>query len=462
MSSPVRGSTPLALLACGLLSVGLVGGCGGTRGPSEALPSESVTQAASPTQVPTPEPSVPQASESASESEYGSVDPTASIGQVIRSSGFADEVCSNEFPAADVGSTRADDRQLLDQGRLFLACPGGYLLMDLFGGRVIWSRESGAVPGSSDEQSVSESVVPGPDHVYVVTTTNHPAVDLDAAYLSREVEAYDAQTGQLAWSAPLEDFVPKLERSATSYSIEESPASTGQDIVVISGDSHSAFEASTGEPKWNAEEITGEYLGLGMSLESNSWNDDRWTAYDAGTGAERWKKAVPDVGGSDVFLEGTTLWQIGRRGVIALDLPTGRQVLNRLYPEAWADNAHVVTPSYALAYDGSDLQMFRTEDLRKPLWSTPSDPVTPLVVTRDLALVQAQSGLVVIDGRTGQIRTDVYLPEDASSSDWSVTDGLTLLDDGSILELSPPSGLAAPPPTMESGPSSDPATPPTT
>ena len=443
-----------------VLGSGVLGGCGSAQDSAKPIASQS-TEQATPTETPTPEPSVTQAPES----EYGSVDPLTSIGQTVRDSGFADEVCSNEFHSSDDGSSTSEDLELLEGGQLFNACSGGNLLMDLFGGEVTWSRESKAGTDSSDEESVSssESVFPGPDHVYVVTTTNHPAVDLEAAYKSREVEAFDAETGQLAWSAPLEEFVPKLERSATSYSVEESAASTGYDIVLISGDSHSAFSASTGEPLWNTEEITGDYLGLGISLDREaSWSDGSWAAYDVGKGEEKWKKVVPDVDGSDVFLEGTTVWQIGDSGVIALALPTGRLVLNRLFPRTWDNHGHVVTPSYALAYDGKELAMFQTDELRKPLWSTASDPVTPIAVTRDLAIVQAESGLVAIDGRTGDIRPDVYLPEDASSRDWAVIDGLTLLDDGSILELSPPAALAVEPPTAEPGSSVASPTPATT
>lgn len=395
------------------------------------------------TASPAPEPSVAEVSP---QPAYGSVDPGASIGQIVRYSGFADEVCANEFYSIANGSSGAQDLDLLEAGHLFVTCDGGDLLIDVFGGEVTWSRESTDDSDYADDAETSyESVFVGPDHVFVVTTTQHPAVELEAAYLTREVEAFDAQSGQSAWIAPLEESVPESERFATDYALYESAASTGTDIVVIEGDVFSAFSASSGEPLWSVEELTGDYMGLGISLDTSGgfWDEGAWTAYDVGKAKKVWEKVVPDVGGRDVFLEGATAWQIGQSGVIAVDLRTGAFILNRLYPRSWDDYRHIVTPSYSLSYDGTNLQLFQTSDLRKPLWSTPSDTVSPLAVTRDLVIVEAESGLVPIDGNTGAIRHDLYLPDDAPSSQWTVVDGLTIFDDGSIFELSPPTVGAA-------------------
>ncbi|MGB7983273.1 MAG: PQQ-binding-like beta-propeller repeat protein [Candidatus Nanopelagicales bacterium] len=423
------------LLAGALIGVGLLGGCGGGGDTPDAKPSTSV---AATTASPTREPSLVEAS---AKSEYGSVDPGASIGQTVRYSGFADEVCANEFYSIDDGGSSAQDLDLLEGGRLIVTCDRGHLLIDVFGGEVTWSREStDDTDYAQDAVTSNESVFVGPDHVFVITTTQYPAVELEAAYLTREVQAFDAQTGESVWSAPLEESVPESESSATDYALHESAAATGTDIVVIEGDVFSAFAASSGEPLWSVAELTGDYKGLGISLDTSggSWDEGTWTAYEAGTAKKLWEKVVPDVSGGDVLLEGATVWQIGQSGVIAVDLRTGAFVLNRLYPRSWDDYRRVVTPDYSLSHDGTNLQMFQTTDLRKPLWSTPSDDVSPLAVTRDLVIVEAESGLVPIDGRTGAIRQDLYLPEDASSSQWTVVDGLTLFDDGSIFELSPP------------------------
>jgi hypothetical protein len=122
--------------------------------------------------------------------------------------------------------------------------------------------------------------------------------------------------------------------------------------------------------------------------------------------------------------------------VLSADVRTGRLLLNRVYPTEWSE--HLVTPTLSVVYDGTNLQLFRTANVRDPLWSSPGNSVHPVAVTDSLVVVKADSGLNVLDGKTGELRNDITLPDGFSDST-SVTDGLAVMPDNSVYELSPPS-----------------------
>lgn len=374
-----------------------------------------------------------QTSSSPPYDELMPIDPADAIGKTIRDTEDFDLACAAEFATSDSGEVGQSSKpELFKGGKALVSCSGGSLLMDLFTGEVNWSRTD---PGDSD---VRETIVVGPVHVFVLSTTTHPAVDLDAEYVTRQVEAFDVNTGEDAWAKPLEEFIDKSRRRGSSeLSAVESVDPAGEDLVIVHADAFSAFDAAAGEPLWHKNQLIGDYQGFGISLQADTTS--AWAAYDAETGKSLWKKAVPDIDETNTILAGETVWQLGRRGLIAVDLKSGRLALNRLYPETW--QAHVVTPTVALAVNGKNLQMFNTPDLRKPLWSTPTDGGTPLAVTSELSVVEAPSGdILPIDGHSGEIRYDITLPDQVSKSAWTVVDGLTLLGDGSVFELSPPTG----------------------
>ena len=152
-----------------------------------------------------------------------------------------------------------------------------------------------------------------------------------------------------------------------------------------------------------------------------------------------WHKRLPDVSGNiqDIDVHGEVAYLVGSSGFLAFDLTTGRLRLNRLFPKSWSGSTPLVTPDLTLAFDGAQVALYRTSNLNTPLWTAQGDGGTPLAVTPGLVAVSAPGGTVVLDAKTGQVRHDVAVP-DAGGDPWSVDDGLAVLGDGSVLELSPP------------------------
>lgn len=397
--------------------------------PAEVTPDTAQNTAPSEEATPTPTASY----------QAATVDPAQSIGQIVFTSDQANLACSSTFPnGTDNGNSGVSRLDLLAGGKALLTCQGGVLGLDLFSGQVMWERSDGATEG------VGEVLVLGSAHLFVVQSTDHPASGLDAEYVTREVSAIDLNTGTSSWAQPLEDVVPKSDRNTNlkpNVSVTETPASSVNSamVVVVQLARYSAFDAASGAQLWDAPEIKGSYVGLGVSLDTQPTSGGPgWTGYDARSGRVLWQKQVPDVGGNTSVLEGTTIWQVGSSGVLGIDATTGRMLLNRLYPDGWT--SPLVTPALTAAYSGGGIQMFRTIDLRHPLWSAAGDEAKPIAVTRDLLIVSAASGLVALDAHTGTLRPDVTLPDTASGSDWQVTDGLSVMSDNSVFELSPPNG----------------------
>lgn len=476
------------LLVSLIVSTASLSACGDAADRSAAPAAESAIAQPTATETPWLGTSETQSADPGEDGAFGSgdsypedvsrvVDPSDMIGQTVRDAAELSEICAREFGFSNddeyldyedsYGSSSISSKQLLPGGRVVLHCDAGQVVSDVFTGRVTWSRAANdATSDGADGNFVTskEVIYVGPHHVYVVSTMRHPAVDLEAAYYSREVAAFDVDSGESSWVAPLEEAIPRAERTETDIEVVESPLSSGTDIVVIKANQYSAFQATTGQPLWSAAEVQGNYLGLGISLQTDTsaYDDVKvWTAYDSGKDKKLWSKAVPDISASNgtTQLQGKVLWQFGSAGVIAVDLTTGDLLLNRLYPKTWSGNSFLVTSSYSLADDGTNLQMFRTDNLRKPLWSQPSDGSRPVALTRDIAVVKAASGeLVALDGRTGEIMDQNQFAEE-STDPWEVVDGLTFLSDGSIFQLSPPSERPARSPSASQKPGSVPQSP---
>jgi hypothetical protein len=372
---------------------------------------------------------VPTDTPSPSPSNAGpSVDPAAAIGQTVLTSDQVSQICQSRF--ADGNGLASGGLTLMRGGKAALTCQDGEVLYDVFTGTILWSRDNTADSAETDSYTV------GPAHIFVVETHQLPAIGLDAAYTERYLDALDPTTGATDWSQQIEGFVPKASRSSSGTAqVTETvtPAGTTPDLVVVQADATSAFDGATGTPAWHTTALNGTYEGFGLSLDSG--NPSAWTCYDDRTGHIVWTKPVPDVQGDSPTLTAGTVWQVGRRGIIGVDLRTGRLLLNRVYPSTWTSQD--VTPTLTVAYDGSHLAMFNTSDLNTPLWSVASDAVTPLAVSPDLVVVDAAGGLLALDGHTGAIRSDITVPT-SGGGNWQVVDGLSTPGDGSVYELSPP------------------------
>ncbi len=359
--------------------------------------------------------------------------------------------------AAPCPDQSVDSNTLMAGGILLLRCGDSSLAaVDAVTGSQLWTK-----PAVTEE--AGQVLLPGTEHVFVVTSTMHPAEGLNDEYVTRELAALDPRTGHQAWAVPLEDWLPKADRDADLVPdiqlVESGGAGTPlSPLVGINvGQSHSwsGFNAGTGTVVWTVKDVTKlapqgysapDYVGDGVMLSVNSSSyAASWSATDADTGATLWTTDVPlttqDAG---ITLDGVNLWQVSTEGVLEVDVRTGRIGLSRRFPSEWIGT--VASRSYALAQSGSAVQMVTTADVRSPLWSSPAGSITPRAVSADLAIVDAPSGLVVLDGRTGEPRTDVDTPAlqgtswAADSSD--IVDGLKILSDGSVFAIGRPAASA--------------------
>jgi outer membrane protein assembly factor BamB len=433
-----------------LAMAAVLAGCGSS---SSAAAPPPVT--ATPTPVPASVAS-PTPSPDASSSFQAAVDPVESVGSLLLTADREQQVCGQAFAAlsdaeatASDGSTTATSTVgladngsgsviVMTGGRALLRCSAGIAVVDLFGGRILWHREL-----RSDE-SLGETAFSGTDHVLLLTTTHNAASGLQAAYESLTLTALSAADGSEAWTQPFEEFVDKADRSgSTDLTVDERPpAGSTTPPLVIHGQAWSAFDPVTGKPLWHIEGgPSSDSCHAGVCLAPGDGDAaDETVATDLHTGRVLWHKRLPDVSGSleDVDVHGEVAYLVGSSGFLAFDLTTGRVRLNRLFPKTWSGSTPLVTPDLTLAFDGAQVALYRTSNLNTPLWTAQGDGGTPIAVTPGLVAVSAPSGTVVLDAKTGHVRNDVVVP-DAGGDAWTVDDGLAVLGDGSVLELTPPS-----------------------
>jgi hypothetical protein len=85
----------------------------------------------------------------------------------------------------------------------------------------------------------------------------------------------------------------------------------------------------------------------------------------------------------------------------------------------------LVTTNISLLTATGPCPAFRTTNGSSPLWSVPASAINPSVVSGANTLVQARSGLLIIDAATGKIVA--HAPRDffaEEGNDLSVTNGL--------------------------------------
>jgi hypothetical protein len=104
-----------------------------------------------------------------------------------------------------------------------------------------------------------------------------------------------------------------------------------------------------------------------------------------------------------------------------------------LYPTAWTHT--LVTPTYTAAYVSGTLRVFRTGDWSKPVWSVTAAETTPLVMTDQALLVQADSGTLILSMADGSI---LQSGVDAGNGSQDALVGGLLPTDSGILELAKP------------------------
>jgi hypothetical protein len=250
------------------------------------------------------------------------------------------------------------------------------------------------------------------------------------------VEAVDLATGATVWTSPLErDITDDNWTHGSNQTVWEDPrdgATPG--AIVVHRNQFSAFDADTGALLWHVKRIGGEYIGYGVAAYDTDVNS--WTARSAKTGAVVWTKNVPSFvnTGAPTTMVGPVGWWINSRGVYAIDVRTGRQVMNRVFPQTW--KRVVTTPTLTLAFDGKNLQLYRTADVRTPIWSTPGDDVSPLAVSAGLVAVRAQAGVLALSGSDGSLQPGIDLS--GLREGVQVVDGLVQGGGAGIYELAAP------------------------
>jgi outer membrane protein assembly factor BamB len=412
------GALALVLAACG----------GGAKPVANVVPTPSAEPTVEPTVDASPQPV--------------SVDPQAAVGTTIVTEEQEGAACTQAFGGASSGTSdgsaemqTASAVTALRGGKLYVECAGGVLVLDAFSGTVDWSRANQAT------DAIAERLIMAADHLFVVQTTTFAAEGLNAAFVSRSLTAVDLHTGNESWTTPLEEDIPKADRpSSDEATVVEGPsgdAAHPAEVIVSLGEV-TAFDQQTGARIWvrPANKFTDSYLGYGLNV---NFDGTTWTATTVRTGKPVWTKTVPAVDAGTPYLIDTAIWAIGSSGVLSVDVRTGQLLLNRVYPKEWSE--HLVTPDLSVVYDGKSLQLYRTSDVRHPLWSTPGDSVQPLFVTASIVVVKSDSGVHALDGKTGQLRDDIVLPDGVSDAA-GLEDGLLVLPDHSVYELAPPAAAS--------------------
>ncbi len=407
-----------------ITSLVVITGCSnGTSATSTESSGTTTAVTASPVASDTPSPE-PSTSPSPS-SLLRSKDPAATVGTVVLTEPEATLACET----TDSSSPNLRSSQLLAGGRVVVRCgDGSRTMIDIFAGTVLWR-----MPSDTSDLATITTVV-GSQHLFRLVERQIAASGLKGAYVTADLEAYDLSTGSLSWNASLEPDLATNDIRGGSQKLWEDQPVTGSSkgLVVVSRNRYNAFDAATGKAAWHVDKVSGTYVGSGIVIDREN---NQLTATQLPAAKLLWSKPTPDFADSSqpTDLIGAVAWWIEAQGVYAIDLPSGRQVLNRLFPTTWHD--HVATPELVLAFDGKQLQAFRTIDIRTPLWSAPGDNLRPLAVSRGAVIVRAESGDQVLDGANGNILTQATTPTGLDAS--TLVDGLVMTEDG-VYELSPP------------------------
>lgn len=333
-----------------------------------------------------------------------------------------DSACKSSFGE----QASVQNRALLPGLLLLLTCDNGLVMVDPLTATALWTRPV-------DE---SEVVAPGREHVVIVSTVDHPAEGLHNEFVTRTVTVLDPHAGTVTWTAPLEEWIPEGSRAVTTrpdVTVSEALAASSGTAraITVSVDAVTSFAAADGTELWHSTTLHGSDVGSGVDLDVGA--STKWIAYEAKSGKTLWSRDVPDIGSSRGEVVGRQYWSLGDKGILEIDVPTGRVLLNRVFPADWT--SVVASRDFVLAFDGKRLSMYRTTDLHTPLWTRAADNAEPQLVSADTLIVQATSGLLVLDGHTGQ---DVDPPLVISGAGNDLVDGLTLASDNTVVELGNP------------------------
>lgn len=294
-----------------------------------------------------------------------------------------------------------------------------------------------------------------------------------------EVLALDAATGAVRWRRALSRGVPP--QAGAVFSPPTAAAST---LFLGHQRAAGALDAETGRPRWLADPVPDGFnsqsaaaiaIGSGLAVGTFQRTFGGVIAWDASTGAQRWRyeaedsiaiNAAPVIGTDSIYLVD------GATEVIALDLEGNRRWRTKLDAQGFEwGHASVGTPALAgdtlvvptlygslVALDtrtGAERWRYRARS--GPLRGThyrgsgvPAFTASP-VVTGNLVWAADTSGLLsALDLRTGLVRWFTELPTPvmaglAASGDWLVVASY----DGTVRALAPGAAPSRRAPTPE-------------
>lgn len=427
-----------------VLAVLLGGGCSSATPQPEpvAAASAAISDAATPSETSTANMPEPSAS-------------VAAPGTIVLDPSLLATVCTT--PQAD--STESTESTESTAGSIINVLPGAVALIscgaevagyDLNAGQVMWQQPFGTGTSTSSDDAAKITVVYASQHIYEFETDTVPADGLIAAYTTAHLTSYDTETGQLAWSHPLEPGNKKIDVSDAK--VIEIPAKADghlESIVSLSGVNIGAgtgldigLDSATGDQLWKRAPLEQgvTYLGDNLALQVDTSDPIVLTALDIATGRQVWQQtyATSDVvltEGVTLELVGHTVWFFATTGYDTFDLATGKHTAHVLYPVSFQ---HVLsTTSLTMAYVENSLRLFRLGNWSKPIWSVTSDDATPLVVSDTVILVNAASGIQELAADTGSVESSSLSAEDIGSVPLTIQDGFAY-NDTTVIAVGPP------------------------
>lgn len=386
---------------------------------------------------------------------------TTDVGQTLLTKEDADAICQSNVAS---GGSQASEQSinLLAGRKALIDCSADatddtgatqtqttIISYDLFNRTAAWSHALG----------VGSSYATGTQHLIELDHVNHPAVGLKDAYTTYSISAIDLSTGKTAWSTPIDTWINSADlTSSEQLGVAEDSAevASGNQQVIVSLHDTSAYNASTGKLLWHVPTVfntqaSGWYQDAGVvvvdgGMEPGGFTDNEygshWTGVDPRTGKIVWDLKAPDWLQGDSHFEGNTLLAYGGNGYLAADLVTGKKLGKAQFPAGW-ENVAVHLP-YVVAKVGGHLKLFKLTNLNQPVWSIPADgDVLIYAATAGHLLVGGPSGTLLLSTADGSTTKTFDSGQSFSAPSNGVpiaVDGLASDNNGSVVELDPPTG----------------------
>lgn len=322
-----------------------------------------------------------------------------------------------------------------------------YVGYNLFAQKIIWTQD---VDGY-----VKYAV--GPNHLYAISAKHTTPSGLQPGSTSYSITSTDLTTGKSDWTVPYDSFTAT---DATLSVSAEGPSGTGANpnSVVLTWGGTTAYDETSGQLLWRTRnaydtQASGGYVDYGIVV--RYCNGTCIQGRTAKTGGTLWKlprtttkTCVYPTDGS--YLVGPIQWQFSDKCYMAYNIQTGGIVASGTIPPTWSTHgSFLVGNGELLAFNGSQLALYRATDTSTPLWSEAAGATTrPIAISTGHLLVDAQAGIVLLNSDNGSIvRTFAKTQLLNGIKQKNVADGLVILGDAGetgfsgVLELDVPKTL---------------------